>query len=145
MVDIELQANVWMLQVVDDRQAVGSGVDGESGDVVRVDGFDQQAGVRVCQCVRRVDNVVEHGLPGGGRVCGLPDQAVDAWHIESGRILGGELNALTELVDSLGVGGDTAITGDPVTGGEIDQHQICLLYTSPSPRDGLLSRMPSSA
>ena len=25
------------------------------------------------------------------------------------------------------------------------QHQSCLLYTSPSPRDGLLSRMPSSA
>ena len=24
-------------------------------------------------------------------------------------------------------------------------HEICLLYTSPSPRDGLLSRMPSSA
>ena len=37
-------------------------------------------------------------------------------------------------------------------GGNADQnairrisHQICLLYTSPSPRDGLLSRMPSSA
>ena len=27
----------------------------------------------------------------------------------------------------------------------IDQKRICLLYTSPSPRDGLLSRMPSSA
>ena len=26
-----------------------------------------------------------------------------------------------------------------------DKHKICLLYTSPSPRDGLLSRMPSSA
>ena len=26
-----------------------------------------------------------------------------------------------------------------------DAHNICLLYTSPSPRDGLLSRMPSSA
>ena len=26
-----------------------------------------------------------------------------------------------------------------------DQYGICLLYTSPSPRDGLLSRMPSSA
>ena len=26
-----------------------------------------------------------------------------------------------------------------------DQVDICLLYTSPSPRDGLLSRMPSSA
>ena len=25
------------------------------------------------------------------------------------------------------------------------QHSPCLLYTSPSPRDGLLSRMPSSA
>ena len=27
----------------------------------------------------------------------------------------------------------------------VDQDYICLLYTSPSPRDGLLSRMPSSA
>ena len=26
-----------------------------------------------------------------------------------------------------------------------DQHGTCLLYTSPSPRDGLLSRMPSSS
>ena len=28
---------------------------------------------------------------------------------------------------------------------EISQNGFCLLYTSPSPRDGLLSRMPSSA
>ena len=28
---------------------------------------------------------------------------------------------------------------------EVYQEMICLLYTSPSPRDGLLSRMPSSA
>ena len=27
----------------------------------------------------------------------------------------------------------------------VDQARDCLLYTSPSPRDGLLSRMPSSA
>ena len=27
----------------------------------------------------------------------------------------------------------------------VDQMNPCLLYTSPSPRDGLLSRMPSSA
>ena len=26
-----------------------------------------------------------------------------------------------------------------------DESEACLLYTSPSPRDGLLSRMPSSA
>ena len=29
--------------------------------------------------------------------------------------------------------------------GEVQQHIICLLYTSPSPRDATLSRMPSSA
>ena len=28
---------------------------------------------------------------------------------------------------------------------DYDKEEICLLYTSPSPRDGLLSRMPSSA
>ena len=28
---------------------------------------------------------------------------------------------------------------------DLRQYRICLLYTSPSPRDGLLSRMPSSA
>ena len=28
---------------------------------------------------------------------------------------------------------------------EADKAMDCLLYTSPSPRDGLLSRMPSSA
>ena len=34
------------------------------------------------------------------------------------------------------------------TGGVLErygQEYTCLLYTSPSPRDGLLSRMPSSA
>ena len=30
-------------------------------------------------------------------------------------------------------------------GKKIDKEWSCLLYTSPSPRDGLLSRMPSSA
>ena len=36
--------------------------------------------------------------------------------------------------------GDT-VTWVPTTKG----HNVCLLYTSPSPRDTLLSRMPSSA
>ena len=30
-------------------------------------------------------------------------------------------------------------------GNELVDYIVCLLYTSPSPRDGLLSRMPSSA
>ena len=28
---------------------------------------------------------------------------------------------------------------------QVAKGEVCLLYTSPSPRDGLLSRMPSSA
>ena len=45
------------------------------------------------------------------------------------------------------LGGSDAVLGNV----EINSHGIigevmhCLLYTSPSPRDGLLSRMPSSA
>ena len=33
----------------------------------------------------------------------------------------------------------------PLINLEIIKDKVCLLYTSPSPRDGLLSRMPSSA
>ena len=42
-----------------------------------------------------------------------------------------------------------AVLGTPITGPWKDGQKSlivgCLLYTSPSPRDGLLSRMPSSA
>ena len=34
---------------------------------------------------------------------------------------------------------------DGITNGTVIASKACLLYTSPSPRDGLLSRMPSSA
>ena len=37
------------------------------------------------------------------------------------------------------------LTGDSLMIGSADELDSCLLYTSPSPRDGLLSRMPSSA
>ena len=39
----------------------------------------------------------------------------------------------------------TAIIGLLVAPGNLPLYNSCLLYTSPSPRDGLLSRMPSSA
>ena len=44
-----------------------------------------------------------------------------------------------------------AVNADPADGARVIQIKrsvqpnFCLLYTSPSPRDGLLSRMPSSA
>ena len=34
---------------------------------------------------------------------------------------------------------------NPTQFNDINDYKSCLLYTSPSPRDGLLSRMPSSA
>ena len=46
----------------------------------------------------------------------------------------GVLNRVTQKISDLG--GNI---------GAIDIVRPCLLYTSPSPRDGLLSRMPSSA
>ena len=40
----------------------------------------------------------------------------------------------------------TGVTVNTTAGDRPPKHtQHCLLYTSPSPRDGLLSRMPSSA
>ena len=42
--------------------------------------------------------------------------------------------------------GAEVIKIEPPKGDNVrNQGDICLLYTSPSPRDGLLSRMPSSA
>ena len=37
------------------------------------------------------------------------------------------------------------LTSNTISQAEFDISEACLLYTSPSPRDGLLSRMPSSA
>ena len=34
---------------------------------------------------------------------------------------------------------------NPIASGQLTMDEICLLYTSPSPRDATLSRMPSSA
>ena len=40
---------------------------------------------------------------------------------------------------------DNTATAGSDQAGPVDDDNTCLLYTSPSPRDGLLSRMPSSA
>ena len=56
-----------------------------------------------------------------------------------------DINAINTMVEKL--------DGFVITGGAFDINptyfsekiKFCLLYTSPSPRDGLLSRMPSSA
>ena len=53
-----------------------------------------------------------------------------------------------EFIDIAHDSGDASVANEVAaekfTEAEMDSH-TCLLYTSPSPRDGLLSRMPSSA
>ena len=52
-----------------------------------------------------------------------------------------------DQVKKMGALGFMGMMNDPkYGGGGMDTlSYVCLLYTSPSPRDGLLSRMPSSA
>ena len=54
-------------------------------------------------------------------------------------------SVLTSMVTDLGVVSPTASGLLSYYNSNTDSTNTCLLYTSPSPRDGLLSRMPSSA
>ena len=58
-------------------------------------------------------------------------------------------HAISAAVQRAGIEPDRiedCIMGAALTqGSQGGTHDACLLYTSPSPRDGLLSRMPSSA
>ena len=57
------------------------------------------------------------------------------------------LNLRREMMTTIQQGGWLAAETDPLEGiAELSARCTdCLLYTSPSPRDGLLSRMPTSA
>ena len=55
----------------------------------------------------------------------------------------GIVTRLTKTVRHLVEAGDEVVVFCPE--GAPSHYMGCLLYTSPSPRDGLLSRMPSSA
>ena len=59
--------------------------------------------------------------------------------LRKGRIL--DANDIEHLVNS----GFSEVTAANLEDGDIPEDEACLLYTSPSPRDATLSRMPSSA
>src|SRR5664279_5987138 len=54
-----------------------------------------------------------------------------------------EIQQITDIESELVLDGGSC--GRRYKRQDVDLSGICLLYTSPSPRDGLLSRMPSSA
>ena len=81
-------------------------------------------------------------------------ERVNAFEVVGGAIISGSFQAfdqnylkdsLSELgMDYFGVANiPFNIKNDELE--ELNQNNVCLLYTSPSPRDATLSRMPSSA
>src|SRR5665647_2430173 len=74
----------------------------------------------------------------------LGDSVSYAWWPSRRGYLRNTLSAGTcDLVIGVPVGFDLVATSKPYY--RSTYYIVCLLYTSPSPRDGLLSRMPSSA
>ena len=71
------------------------------------------------------------GKAGGVKIAKTADEAFE----HASNILGMEIKGLTVK----------RVLVTPATPPEEEYYFSCLLYTSPSPRDGLLSRMPSSA
>ena len=59
-------------------------------------------------------------------------------------VTGGVVSSLGKGIFSASIGAVLESKGLKVTIQKLDPY-ICLLYTSPSPRDATLSRMPSSA
>ena len=82
----------------------------------------------------------------GLAVGGLPDGSVDTDTLASGAITSSVLPAGTVIQTLQGTfTGTNNTTGTGLVDTGVTKSITCLLYTSPSPRDGLLSRMPSSA
>ena len=85
---------------------------------------------------------------------GLTDTSAQDAYVAGDNTAFGKLPAEFMAKTLNGKGDIVALRGIPTTldnerfeafSGVMKQHGGCLLYTSPSPRDGLLSRMPSSA
>ena len=66
-----------------------------------------------------------------------------AKRVECIKVLGGSKRRYASVGDLIVISVKDAIPKGKVKKGAV--HKACLLYTSPSPRDATLSRMPSSA
>ena len=77
------------------------------------------------------------------------DRAVEIWNqrllTDTGGTYGQGYDGASGAEVAAAVSGETTRLVRHITEQDLPYSEICLLYTSPSPRDGLLSRMPSSA
>ena len=73
----------------------------------------------------------------------LADQGVKATFFVVGRNVVNAKSLVKEIFDAGHLVSNHSYTHANLT--SLNKKQICLLYTSPSPRDATLSRMPSSA
>jgi len=77
---------------------------------------------------------------------GISERMIAMSNVIVGRIRGGL--AMVNIMASMffgGISGSSVADTSSIGSILIPMMKSCLLYTSPSPRDGLLSRMPSSA
>ena len=108
----------------------GSGYDiidgGKGYDTVHVDGNSYDYNVEA------IEN-------GGFKITGIDGSVAEVTNIEEIAFLFDEVNLRAEELAFI-ANGEAPIVEAPVV-----EAPVCLLYTSPSPRDATLSRMPSSA
>ena len=103
-------------------------------DVVDADSREQLGKNVGAVLTRSLDAIFEHA--GAGRTA-------NPWSGEASSAASASASASNRSnVSSVETGEDSTSTG---SSGDVWQPIACLLYTSPSPRDATLSRMPSSA
>ena len=93
------------------------------------------------------DYTVQVGAEAEGKVVVLGDFSVNSGSgfSDLGRVGIGSQVVPEDNEDALVVGGDITVDDAFTVGHSVIHNAVCLLYTSPSPRDATLSRMPSSA
>ena len=109
-----------------------SGITGAATSLGNVDalGFDAQAYADIN--VKKKAFGISYSSKNSTQTAALSDEMNDQFTM----IITSMGDTIRSAADMLGLGGDAF---------NAKLNTFCLLYTSPSPRDGLLSRMPSSA
>ena len=120
---------------------IGSQAKAVKADVTNID--DCKAMVQTAQDTYGQLNVVFANAGVGGNKTEFVDMSIEEWdRVVDVNLRGMMLTCKASVPAIIESGGGALVLMGSSTGG---WDTICLLYTSPSPRDATLSRMPSSA